>query len=129
MPLVIFIPPFFSEQMGLGMAVVGGIFTLGRLFDVVTDPVVGSVMDRFQTHFSKRAWVVIGAVPLALATFQIFFDPADNSSSLMCWVVVMYAGWTLTNLGLYSWGAEVSEDYHHRSRIMGAIQLANSIGE
>lgn len=47
----------------------------------------------------------------------------------MYWVVVMYAGWTLTNLGLYSWGAEVSEDYHHRSRIMGAIQLANSIGE
>lgn len=115
--------------MGLGTAVVGGIFTLGRLFDVVTDPVVGSVMDRFQTRFSKRAWVVIGAVPLALATFQVFFDPADNSSSLMYWVVVMYAGWTLTNIGLYSWGAEVSEDYHQRSRIMGAIQVANSIGE
>ena len=46
MPLAIFIPPFYADQMGLGLGVVGAIFTIGRLFDVVTDPIAGRLMDR-----------------------------------------------------------------------------------
>ena len=128
MPLVIFIPPFFAEHMGMGMAVVGGIFTLGRLFDVVTDPLVGSIMDKSRSRVSKRVWVALGAVPLVVSTIQIFVYPPSSSSALLLWVLVLYAGWTLMNLGLYSWGAEVAEEYHQRSRVMGAIQIANNIG-
>lgn len=128
MPLVIFIPPFFAEHMGMGMAVVGGIFTLGRLFDVITDPVVGSIMDKSRARISKRVWVALGAVPIVFSTIQIFVNPPDASSNLLFWVLVLYAGWTLMNLGLYSWGAEVAEEYHQRSRVMGAIQIANNIG-
>ncbi len=129
MPLVIFIPPFYAEQMGLGMAAVGGIFTLGRLFDVVTDPVAGIIMDRTQKRFSKRFWVVMGAIPLSIGTVQIFFaEPPGDTASLMVWIVVLYAGWTLMSVGLYSWGGEVTENYHERSRVMGAIQMANNAG-
>lgn len=128
MPLVIFIPAFFAEQMGMGMAAVGAIFALGRLFDGVTDPIAGGIMDKTQARFSKRAWLATGAVPLAVATFQIFINPPSTTGALMAWVLVLYTGWTMMSLGLYAWGAEVSDDYHQRSRIAGAIQMANSIG-
>ena len=129
MPLVIFIPPFYAEHMGLGMAAVGTLFTLGRLFDVVTDPVGGVLMDRTRHWLSKRAWMTIGALPLALATWQIFFATAPGDPAvLMAWLVVLYLGWTLMSVGIFSWASEVATDYHERSRIMGAIQMANLVG-
>ncbi len=129
MPLVIFVPPYFAEHMGLGLAAVGTIFTLGRLFDVVTDPFAGIVMDRTRQRVPKRLWVVAGAMPLALATWQIFFvSPPVQAGTLMAWLIVLYAGWTLMSVGLYSWASEVSSDYHERSRVMGAVQMANSTG-
>jgi Na+/melibiose symporter-like transporter len=129
MPLTIFIPPFYAEHMGLGMAAVGTLFTLGRLFDVFTDPVAGVVMDRTQHIIGRHAWVTLGALPLALGTWQIFFaEPPGSAALLMFWLIVLYAGWTLMSVGLFSWGAEISPDYHERSRVMGAIQLANNGG-
>ena len=129
MPLVIFIPPFYAEHMGLGLAAVGTIFTLGRLFDVVTDPFAGIIMDKTRNRLPKRGWVMIGALPLSIATWQIFFaEPPGQAATLMAWLIVLYIGWTLMSVGLFSWASEVTDDYHERSRVMGAVQLANSVG-
>ena len=129
MPLVIFVPPYYAEHMGLGLAVVGTIFTLGRLFDVVTDPCAGVVMDKTRRLLPKHAWVTIGAIPLAFAAWQIFFaDAPGNPTVLMVWLIVLYIGWTLMSVGIFSWASEVSSDYHERSRVMGAVQMANSVG-
>ena len=129
MPLVIFVPPYFADQAGLGMAVVGTIFMMGRLFDVVSDPIAGIIMDKTHKTIRKLTWVLIGAVPLALATWQIFFPEGLNSPfSLMFWLLVLYLGWTAMNVGLFSWASELASDYHERSRVMGAIQMANVIG-
>jgi Na+/melibiose symporter-like transporter len=129
MPLTIFIPPFYAEHMGLGMAMVGTLFTLGRLFDVLTDPLAGFLMDRTQQRLGRHVWVTIGAVPLGIATWQIFFAQAPaHAWVLMAWLVVLYGGWTLMSVGLFSWGAEVTSDYDERSRVMGFIQFANVLG-
>ena len=129
MPLVIFIPPFYAEHMGLGMAAVGTIFTVGRLFDVVTDPVAGVVMDKTRHMIPKQAWVLIGAIPLSIATWQIFFAQAPgDTATLMTWLIILYAGWTFMSVGLFSWASEVTDDYHERSRVMGAVQMANAVG-
>ena len=38
MPIAVYLPRFYSEGMGLSLATVGLIFTLARIWDVVTDP-------------------------------------------------------------------------------------------
>ncbi|GAB5487549.1 MAG: MFS transporter [Parasphingorhabdus sp.] len=129
LPLVIFIPPYFADQVGLGMAVVGTIFTLARLFDVITDPVAGVLMDRMHKRITKFTWVVLGAFPLGLATWQIFFPTETLSSfTLMMWLLVLYLGWTAMTVGLFSWASELAGDYHERSRVMGTIQMAHVVG-
>ena len=129
MPLVVFIPAFYADYMGLGMAAVGTAFLVARVFDAVTDPLAGAIMDKTQGVISRKAWVIIGAVPLFIAIWRIFVQPASGDTvGFMFWLLVLYAGWTLMSVGLYSWAGEVSENYDERSRIMGAIQIANSLG-
>ena len=129
MPLAIFLPSFFAQSLGISMATVGTIFLVGRMFDVLTDPIAGSVMDRLSNTISRKAWVMIGAAPIAIAVWQLFFPETGTSTvELTAWLILLYIGWTLMSVGLYSWAAETSHDYNERSRIMGAVQMANSIG-
>ena len=66
MPLAIFLPSYFASNLGISMATVGTLFLIGRLFDVFTDPLAGIVMDRCQAVISRKLWVVIGALPIAV---------------------------------------------------------------
>jgi Na+/melibiose symporter-like transporter len=43
-------------------------------------------------------------------------------------MVVFYVGSTMYTISHYAWGAEMSRDYHERSRITGFIQLAHLVG-
>ena len=40
----------------------------------------------------------------------------------------MYVGWSMVTIPHLSWGAELSTDYHERSRIYGWAQAASIIG-
>ncbi len=129
MPLAIFLPAYYAENLGIGMAAAGTIFALGRVFDVVTDPLAGVMMDRLQHVVQRKWWLAIGAGPVALAVLNLFFIAEDVSTGdLFLWLLCLYLGWTMMSVALFSWAAETSYDYHERSRIMAGIQAANSLG-
>ena len=128
-PLAVFLPAYYAESVGIGMAAAGTVFALGRVFDVVTDPFAGVMMDRLQHVIQRKWWLAIGAVPIALAVINLFFVSEDDSTGhLFLWLLCLYLGWTLMSVGLFSWAAETSFDYDERSRIMAGIQVANSLG-
>ena len=129
MPLAVFLPAYYADSLGIGMATVGYLFVLGRVFDVLTDPFAGIVMDRLQQRIQRKAWLAIGAVPIALAVVNLFFVDADTTlGGLFFWLLCLYLGWTLMSVAIFSWAAETSFDYHQRSRAMAGIQAANSLG-
>ncbi|MDE5081806.1 MAG: MFS transporter, partial [Trichodesmium sp. St18_bin1] len=41
LPLIVYLPPFYAEEMGLGLSLVGTVFMITRFWDVLTDPVLG----------------------------------------------------------------------------------------
>ena len=109
MPLAIFLPAYYAESLGIGMAAVGTIFALGRVFDVATDPLAGVMMDRLQHVVQRKWWLAIGAVPITLAVFNLFFITKDVTTGyILFWLLWLYLGWTLMSVALFSWAAEVS---------------------
>ncbi len=129
MPLAVFLPAYYADSLGIGMATVGSLFALSRVFDVVTDPFAGLLMDRLQGAVQRKTWLAVGAVPIAVAVANLFFvSNGITTAGLFFWLLCLYAGWTLMSVGLFSWAAETTNDYHERSRVMAAIQAANSMG-
>src|SRR3546814_2295822 len=53
LPLIIYLPEFYANALGLDLAVVGLIFTVVRLADLFFDPFVGGLMDRSEEHTSE----------------------------------------------------------------------------
>src|SRR5690606_16943627 len=47
---------------------------------------------------------------------------------LIFWLFVLYVGWTLLTISHMSWGAELTPDYHERTRVQGAREVALVLG-
>lgn len=129
-PLVIFVPAYYAGALGLGLSAVGTIFGLSKLWDIVTDPILGSVMDRFGPGTNRRRFWMILSIPIMLVgIFRIFLpDEGVNATYFALWMMFLYVGWTILQISHISWGIEISEDYYERSRIAAYRQLATLIG-
>jgi Na+/melibiose symporter-like transporter len=129
-PVIVFIPRFYSADLGVPLAWVGTILIVQRLFDVVTDPLMGVVSDRTRSRFGRRRpWVAASAPILMLAVYQLFMPPENAGGwHLLGWGMVLSIGTTMIIIPYYAWGAELSADYHERSRVTGARAILNIVG-
>lgn len=121
LPLYVFLPTHYAEHTGLGVTLVGLLLLLARLLDVITDPLVGHLSDRVPGAWRRRA-VMLSGLPLLLLSVPLLFRPPEEAGIgyLLAFSTLVYLGWTLVALPYAAWGAELSDDYHERSRITAA---------
>lgn len=119
--LQVIVPTFYAQSTGLSLTVIGGILLVARLFDMITDPLVGYWSDQSRNRFGRRKLFVVVAAPLiGLSVWFLFNPPATAAATyLLCWTIAIYVGGTLSIVPASAWAAELSPDYNQRSRITG----------
>lgn len=134
LPAYIYLPSFYAQDLGLGLGAVGGVLLAARLWDVVTDPVIGWLSDRsyggLTSRFGRRRlWLIAGAPLVMLSTWMLFAPSgAAGVGYLLVWSAALYLGWTMMILPLSAMSAELSDDYHQRSRLAGWREGAALLG-
>jgi GPH family glycoside/pentoside/hexuronide:cation symporter len=129
LPLYIYLPTFYADQLGLGLALVGTILLVSRITDVISDPLIGFLSDWLPIK-SRRKWLIAIATPLLLvAVWALFIPPADADMWwLLLWSLLVYLAWSLLTLPYTAWGAELSTDYDQRSVITASRETCVLIG-
>lgn len=124
LPLAVYLPEFFANVIGVGLAAVGAIFLAVRLLDLAVDPVLGAVMDRTRTPFGRfRPWMLVGAPIVMLAVYMIFMArPGSGASYLGGWLLVLYLGYSVLTLSHTAWASTLATGYHERSRVYAWMQ-------
>lgn len=130
LPLVAFLPEFYSGSLGVSLATVGTVFMLVRLLDIAIDPLLGGLMDRTHTSMGRyRPWLMLAAPMIMLSMGMLFMaKPGVGPLYLTGWLLLAYGGWSVLSLSQLALAANVSPDYHERSRIYGWWQVAFFIG-
>ena len=120
-PVAAYLPNYYGQDLGLSLAAVGMIWLLTRLFDAVSDPLIGWLSDRTNTRWGRRRVWMVGAVPvLMLAVYKLFMPVAPVTEVyLFAWLVCFWVGWTMLFIPYYAWAAELSPEYNERTRITG----------
>ena len=129
-PLAIWIPAHYSGGLGISLAMVGTILMLARLTDVVTDPIIGEISDRWHTRIGRRRpWLIMGWPVMTLGVYMLFMPSEDvGIIYFLFWLTVFFLGSTMVSLPHRAWGAELSPDYHQRSRVTAAREIYVLVG-
>ena len=96
-------PLFFTNVFGLSFADTAALMLIARLFDVVTDPLMGSIADRTQSRWGTyRPWLIFGSIPFGLIFALLFFTPELGMTGKRIWAYTFYllmmAVYTMVNV-------------------------------
>jgi GPH family glycoside/pentoside/hexuronide:cation symporter len=121
LPVYVHLPVLYADRLGLGLSLVGTLLLVARLWDVVTDPLVGVLCDRGGARFGRRKIWLLAGLPLAMMGTGFLFLPPDGAGALylLGWTMLLYLGATMIQIPYLAWGAELSGAYHERTRISG----------
>lgn len=128
--LIVYVPAFYTTEGHLSLATAGVLFLLARSWDALIDPLIGLWTDRTVSRWGRRKpWIAIASPMLAIATWLLFQPPADMGGGyLLVCIFIYYFAWTAVQIPYLSWGAELSDDYQERNRIVGFRESITFVG-
>jgi len=91
---------------------------------------MGELSDRWRTPMGRRRpWLLIGAPFMMLGVYKLFIpDAGVGLGYFLLWLSVFFIGSTMIGLPHRAWGAELSTDYHQRSRVTAAREIYVLVG-
>ena len=132
-PLYVYLPKFYTDVVGADIALVGFVLLAIRLFDAVSDPIIGALSDRTRSPFGRRRpWIALGVPPLVIALYLLFSPPALSPEGALLWfgvgLFVVFLAWTAITVPYESLGAELTQDYDERTAILSLRDGALILG-
>ena len=125
---------FYRNQLDLSGSLAGAALTIALMFDAVSDPLVGSISDRVRTRFGRRhPFLFFAPVPLGASFTAIFMPPEGlGTTGLFIWLTVfailMRTFMTFYSVPHLALGAELSQNYLERTRVMSHNAIYQLVG-
>ena len=132
--LSLYVMKFSTDVLLIAPAVMGIIFSISRVWDAVADPIVGYLSDRTKHPLGRRrTWMLASIIPTCATFIMLFSPPASlGTFGLTMWmgigVIGFYSAITLFAVPHLSLGAELTTNYHERSRLFGLRHAAFTLG-
>jgi GPH family glycoside/pentoside/hexuronide:cation symporter len=124
---------YLINVLGIGPAVAGSLMFISKIYDGVTDPMMGVISDKTQSRWGRRRpYLLVGGVLCAASVVAMFSIPQLNGVMLYAWVlgVLLLAAtaYTIFNVPYLSMPAEMVSDRYERSKLMSYRVAWISIG-
>jgi len=125
---------FYNNVLGLSGTWAGLAVAIAVGFDAVSDPLIGSLSDKWRSRLGRRHPFIFAAVlPLGLCFFAIYSPPESlHDFTLFLWftlfTILLRLALTFYHVPHLALGAELSDDYRERSVIMSYNSILAMVG-
>jgi GPH family glycoside/pentoside/hexuronide:cation symporter len=116
---------YFTDTVGIAAGMAGIAVAIGKIWDAVTDPLMGYISDRTKSRWGRRRpYLLFGSFVWFIAMIILFTNPGlSNSTALFIWAVAAFCflstAFTVVNVPYSSLTPELTKDYHERSSLNG----------
>jgi len=126
LPLYVYLPTYYAEDIGLGVLNVGIVLFFARIFDMFIDPLIGYMSDSFM---SRKRMMLLGGI-LLYVTFYALTHPYNGSGILYLLLLSLgvYSAWSLLSIPYFALAADISKDYHENTLYSSSREIFNIIG-
>ena len=82
---------YFTDVYGISAAMAGTIMLVARVWDAISDPLIGIISDRTQTKYGKfRPYMIWFAIPMGISLVLLFTTPDFEETGKIIYAVAMY---------------------------------------
>ncbi|MBK9254111.1 MAG: MFS transporter [Saprospiraceae bacterium] len=123
---------FLLTAFGMDPFLAGILGGLPRVYDAITDPIMGFVSDNTKSKWGRRRpYIFIGAILSGIFYILLWQMSPENSEMYNFWYFLIFSlifltGNTIFATPLVGLGYEMTTDYNERTRLMG---FANTVGQ
>jgi GPH family glycoside/pentoside/hexuronide:cation symporter len=124
---------FLLTAFGMDPFLAGLLGGLPRLFDAITDPIMGFISDNTKSRFGRRRpYIFVGAIVSGLLFALLWQLDAENSQMYNFWYFLGFSllyliGNTIFATPLIGLGYEMTSDYNERTRLMAFSQILGQV--
>ena len=125
---------FYNQVLGLSGTLAGLAVTISLILDGISEPLVGSLSDRWRSKLGRRhPFLYAAPIPLAISFYLLYAPPSGLTGvPLFLWFTAFATlhrqALTIYQVPHLALGAELSNDYHERSIIMSYTLLFGVVG-
>jgi GPH family glycoside/pentoside/hexuronide:cation symporter len=127
--------PIYNIGLGVNAAWIGTLFSLMRIWDAFTDPLIGHLSDRCSTRFGRRKpFIFAGAILTGIFFAAIWMLPRGLSPGgymvyLSITLLLFYTALTIFSVPWYAMGYELSDDYDERTKLFAFPSFFSPISQ
>jgi Na+/melibiose symporter-like transporter len=125
---------FYNNVLGLSGTLCGLAVTIALVFDAFSDPLVGSISDRWRSRLGRRhPFLYAAPIPMGVFFFLIYLPPDGlEGLGLFAWftifTVLLRTAQTLYQVPHLALGAEMTSGYRERSVLMSYNTIFGLVG-
>ncbi|MGB4959022.1 MAG: MFS transporter, partial [Saprospiraceae bacterium] len=124
---------FLLTAFGMDPFLAGLLGGLPRLYDALTDPIMGFISDNTKSKWGRRRpYIFVGAILSGLFFILLWQLDPDNSQMFNFWYFLIFSLVFLTGNTIYATplvglGYEMTSDYNERTRLMAFSQTFGQV--
>ena len=120
----------YAKYYGLTLGSIAAVILVTRLFDVISDPLIGYWSDRYQARTgSRQPFLVAGGILLALASYFLYSPPAQVTVVYFgAWLILFYLGFTLFEIPHLALGGELAKHSKDKAALYSVRSAAAYVG-
>lgn len=113
---------FYTDVFGITAAAAGTLMLVVRLFDMVTDPLMGGIADRTNTRWGKyRPYLILTSIPYGILAVVAFSTPDFDEGGKLIYAYITYAllmtAYTAVNIPYSALGGVITGDAKERGEV------------
>jgi sugar (glycoside-pentoside-hexuronide) transporter len=123
--VAMYLPNYYTDELGVTAGLLSWVFLAGRVWDAVSDPLIGFASDRTRTRWGRRRpYILLAALPL-WGVFFLIWSPGSSLSTtgvfvhlLLCYLL-LYTFLTLFNIPYVALGMELTPSVRQVVTVIG----------
>jgi Na+/melibiose symporter-like transporter len=124
---------FMTDSLGIAAALAGTLAAVAKIYDAVTDPLMGGISDHTRSRWGpRRPYLLAGAVLCALSMLLLFRPPAVTGSALvgyMLFALLFFStAYTVFRIPYLAMGSDLTRTFDERSRLIACNVQGSAMG-
>lgn len=125
--------PIFNLALGLNPVLIGLVLAIARLWDALSDPLVGNISDNIRTRWGRRRPFMIAGALLTGASFAtMWWLPRGASDEFyfiwfLATILLFFTGVTLFIVPWNALGIALAQDYDERTRLFAYAGVTHKL--